>query len=89
MNHSKLGKGDIINLRYTKANRKKEVALWSIGVPTLFFLWQKSATEQQTFFGKMRIISCDKDNVASSGVIKNCGGIIDAEFYSEHYKTIV
>ena len=29
------------------------------------------------------IVSCDKLNLASAGVIKNCGGVLDAEFYSK------
>ncbi len=29
------------------------------------------------------ILTCDKSNVASAGVIKNCGGILEAEFYSQ------
>lgn len=29
------------------------------------------------------LISCDRDNPASAGVIKNCGGVLEAEFYSE------
>jgi len=32
------------------------------------------------------IVTCDRDNAASAGVIKNCGGILDAEFYSENFK---
>ena len=35
------------------------------------------------------IISCDKDNVASAGIIKNCGGILDTEFYSDFFKATV
>jgi len=35
------------------------------------------------------IITCDKSNVASAGVIKNCGGVLEQEFYSETYKEIV
>lgn len=31
------------------------------------------------------IVSCDKLNLASAGVIKNCGGVLDAEFYSKTY----
>jgi predicted acetyltransferase len=29
------------------------------------------------------ILSCDKENEASAKVIKNCGGRLDAEFYSD------
>jgi len=35
------------------------------------------------------VISCDKDNVASSGMIKKCGGKLDAEFYSEFFKEVI
>jgi len=35
------------------------------------------------------IITCDKINIASAGVIKNCGGILEDEFYSETFKEIV
>lgn len=31
------------------------------------------------------IVSCDKLNPASAGVIKNCGGVLDAEFYSKTF----
>ncbi len=31
------------------------------------------------------LVSCDKDNAASAGVIKNCGGILKDEFYSETF----
>ena len=31
------------------------------------------------------IISCDKPNMVSAGVIKNCGGVLDAEFFSEFF----
>ena len=32
------------------------------------------------------IITCDKSNVASSGVIKNCNGELVAEFYSDTFR---
>lgn len=32
------------------------------------------------------IMSCDKSNIASSKVIKNCKGILETEFYSETFK---
>jgi predicted acetyltransferase len=32
------------------------------------------------------LISCDKSNIASAGVIKNCGGVLKREFYSDTYK---
>ena len=35
------------------------------------------------------IVTCDKDNPASAGVIRNCGGELDEEFYSDTFKTIV
>ena len=35
------------------------------------------------------IITCNKSNPASAGVIKNCGGQLDAEFYNETFgKTV-
>lgn len=33
------------------------------------------------------IITCDKSNIASAGVIKNCNGELVEEFYSDTYKT--
>lgn len=35
------------------------------------------------------LISCDKSNPASAGVIKNCGGILKSEFYSETFGEIL
>lgn len=35
------------------------------------------------------IVSCDKDNPASAGVIKNCGGVLEAELYSETFKAVI
>ena len=35
------------------------------------------------------IISCDKSNIASAGVIKKCGGELEAEFYSETFKEVI
>ena len=35
------------------------------------------------------IITCDKDNPASAGVIKNCGGILDAEFHSDYFNEVI
>ncbi len=32
------------------------------------------------------ILTCDKENPASVGVIKNCGGVLEAEFYSETFQ---
>ena len=31
-------------------------------------------------------VSCDVTNPASAGTIKNCGGVLEAEFYSEAFK---
>ncbi len=33
------------------------------------------------------IVTCDKSNIASAKVIENCGGIIEAEFYSSTFKS--
>lgn len=38
---------------------------------------------------KQVIVSCDKDNPASAGVIKKCQGKLEEEFYSDTFKTIV
>lgn len=35
------------------------------------------------------IVSCDKSNIASAGVIKNCGGELDGEFYSETFGEVI
>lgn len=35
------------------------------------------------------ILSCDKSNPASANVIKNCGGNLEAEFYSETFEEII
>ncbi len=35
------------------------------------------------------LVSCDKENKASAGVIKNCGGILKDEFYSERFRVII
>lgn len=35
------------------------------------------------------IVSCDKDNAGSAGVIRNCGGVLEAEFYSETFKAVI
>ena len=35
------------------------------------------------------IISCDKGNPASARIIKNCGGVMDAEFYSEAFGEVI
>jgi len=32
------------------------------------------------------VLTCGKDNPASSGVIQNCGGVLEAEFYSRTYQ---
>ena len=35
------------------------------------------------------IVSCDKSNIASANVIKNCCGILDAEFYSDTFNEVI
>jgi len=35
------------------------------------------------------IVTCDKSNIASASVIKNCGGILDAEFYSDTFNEVI
>ena len=35
------------------------------------------------------LVSCDKENAASAGVIKNCGGVLRREFYSESFQETV
>ena len=35
------------------------------------------------------MISCDKTNLASAGVIKNCGGILKDEFFSESFNDVI
>ena len=35
------------------------------------------------------LVFCDKVNVASAGVIKNCGGIFEEEFFSEFFNEII
>lgn len=35
------------------------------------------------------IVTCDKSNVGSAGVITNCGGALDAEFYSETFGEVI
>ncbi len=35
------------------------------------------------------IVSCDKENIASANVIKNCKGELDEEFYSETFKETI
>ncbi|MGN0602092.1 MAG: GNAT family N-acetyltransferase [Oscillospiraceae bacterium] len=35
------------------------------------------------------IVACDKNNPASAGVIKNCNGELDAEFYSDTFNEII
>ena len=35
------------------------------------------------------IITCDKVNIASASIIKNCGGVLDSEFFSDTFKTDV
>lgn len=35
------------------------------------------------------LVSCDRENLASAGVIKNCGGELMDEFYSETFQEII
>ncbi len=35
------------------------------------------------------IVSCEKTNPASAGVIKNCGGVLQEELYSEYLKNVI
>lgn len=35
------------------------------------------------------IITCDKSNPASAGVIANCGGALEAEFFSETFGEVI
>lgn len=35
------------------------------------------------------LVACDKFNIASSRVIKNCGGILKEEFYSDKYNETI
>lgn len=35
------------------------------------------------------LVSCDKENPASAGVIKNCGGSLKEEFYSQTFDAII
>lgn len=35
------------------------------------------------------IVSCDKSNIASAKVIQNCGGVLEAEFYSEAFREVI
>jgi len=35
------------------------------------------------------IVTCDKVNLGSAGVIRNCGGVLDAELYSETFGELI
>ena len=35
------------------------------------------------------VLTCNKSNPASAGVIKHCGGVLEAEFYSDFYKEVI
>lgn len=35
------------------------------------------------------IVSCDKENIGSANVIKNCGGQLEAEFYSDTFGEVL
>lgn len=50
----------------------------------------KAALEVYDRLGvKEVILTCDKSNVASAKVIRNCGGALEAEFYSEVYHEVI
>lgn len=34
-------------------------------------------------------LTCDKENSASAGVIVNCGGVLEDEFYSDKYNQVI
>ena len=35
------------------------------------------------------IVTCARDNAASAGLIKKCGGVLDAELYSDYFKKVI
>lgn len=35
------------------------------------------------------LVSCDRENVASAGVIRSCGGLLEEEFYSDTFQETV
>ena len=35
------------------------------------------------------IIACERSNMASAGVIRNCGGVLESEFFSDSYNEIL
>lgn len=47
---------------------------------------KKALEVYDTMSIKEVLLGCDKDNAASAGVIKNCGGELIEEFYSETFK---
>ena len=47
---------------------------------------KKALEVYDTMSIKEVLLGCDKENVASAGVIKNCGGELIEEFYSETFK---
>lgn len=50
----------------------------------------KSALEVYRKLGIHNVILvCDKENAASAKVIRNCGGTLESEFYSENYGEIL
>ncbi|MDR1687547.1 MAG: GNAT family N-acetyltransferase, partial [Clostridiales bacterium] len=53
----------------------------------------KMLREVLKIFGRIGInsiiVTCDKKNIASAGVIKNCGGVLDSEFYSKTYGEVL
>ncbi|WP_426349708.1 GNAT family N-acetyltransferase [Alloiococcus sp. CFN-8] len=53
-------------------------------------LMLKEALEFCKIIGLNKVlITCDKSNMASAGVIKSCNGQLDEEFYSETFKEII
>ena len=47
---------------------------------------KKALEVYDTMSIKEVLLGCDKDNAASAGVIKNCGGVLIEERYSETFK---
>ena len=35
------------------------------------------------------VLTCNKSNPASAGVIQNCGGVLEAEFFSAYYSEVI
>lgn len=50
----------------------------------------KEALKVYTVLGFREVlITCDKCNIASAKVIQNCGGVLDAEFYSDTFGEVI